>query len=357
MTAETRPGSYDFDVALSFAGENRVYVESINRSLKASNLRTFLDADHAISMWGEELTEYLDSVYRKRSRFAVLFLSRHYAEKAWPRLERRSAVARALVERSAYVLPVRLDDTEIDGIRPTLHYLDARVLGMSGIVQAIVEKVGGVWPGDRAPRTQQEIDDVLAKKPPGWEELYLGGLVHLGKESLEDRYRDYELGYADRSGNRIEDRDLGAFLKSTTDELRGLISLIENLTTPDVQLRAIGPLGTPGDPGRIRQLALRWNSFYEALLSWTTRIRGTAHSSLLDRSFGLLASLTADLVEGYRRFVEEFIARTDEVPGVLAGEKHRRASSLTLNLQISKALVDDLQAEVERVAEEVYRSS
>jgi hypothetical protein len=83
VTSENPP-DFDFDVAISFAGEDREYVKEIAVLLKQRGIPTFYDEDHLAEMWGEDLVEYLDDVYRKRSRYAVVFLSRHYVSKAWP---------------------------------------------------------------------------------------------------------------------------------------------------------------------------------------------------------------------------------------------------------------------------------
>jgi hypothetical protein len=123
---------YDFDVALSFVGEEREYVEDVASALKAAGVTVFLDSDYLADTWGEDLVEFFEGNYRVRSRFAMLFLSRHYAENMWPREERRNALARAIEQRGAYVLPVRLDGTEIPGLRPTVGYLDTRRIGIEG---------------------------------------------------------------------------------------------------------------------------------------------------------------------------------------------------------------------------------
>jgi hypothetical protein len=65
-------------------------------------------------------------VYRKLARYCVLFASADYARKVWTNHERRSAQARALRERSEYVLPARFDDTEIPGLSSTVGYIDLR---------------------------------------------------------------------------------------------------------------------------------------------------------------------------------------------------------------------------------------
>ncbi len=55
-----------------------------------------------------------------------MVLSRHYAKKLWSNHERESAQARAFQQNEEYILPIKLDDTEIPGIRPTTGYLDGR---------------------------------------------------------------------------------------------------------------------------------------------------------------------------------------------------------------------------------------
>ncbi len=132
-----------FDVCLSFAGEQRDYVERIAVALKDAGLRVFYDQDRDIAamLWGRELGEVLDYVYREGSRFCLMFISADYAEKAWTRHERRSALARA-VEEDEYVLPARFDDTELRGFRPTIGYVDLREIAPATLVEFVLKKLG-----------------------------------------------------------------------------------------------------------------------------------------------------------------------------------------------------------------------
>ena len=154
MTGASEEPTYEFDVAVSFAGEDRELVEEIVSRLKDAGVRVFYDTDYQAAMWGEDLVEYLDQVYRLKARYAIMFISRFYAEKMWTRHERRSALARALEQRSAYVLPVRLDSTALEGLRPTLGYLDARLVGPDGIVSATLAKLTGTQPAQPAAITR-----------------------------------------------------------------------------------------------------------------------------------------------------------------------------------------------------------
>ena len=141
---------YKYDVALSFAGEDRAIVEEVARILKSHGISVFYDKYEEVDLWGKDLSEHLDEVYRKKARYCVIFISKYYAEKAWPRHERRSALARAMEERGEYILPVRLDNTEIPGIRPTIGYLDIERYPPARLAEAILKKCSVGMPEWRA---------------------------------------------------------------------------------------------------------------------------------------------------------------------------------------------------------------
>jgi hypothetical protein len=135
-------GEYKYDVALSFAGENRPIVEQLAVLLEAKGLSVFYDNFKKSDLWGRDLYQHLDDVYSKQARFCVMFLSEAYARKAWTNHELKSAQARAFLQKNeAYILPVRLDDTEIPGIRPTMGYLDLRTDSIEDVAEAALEKI------------------------------------------------------------------------------------------------------------------------------------------------------------------------------------------------------------------------
>ena len=56
---------YEYDVALSFAGENREYVREIAKKLKAKKLKVFYDEFEETNLWGKDLYQYLKYIYKE----------------------------------------------------------------------------------------------------------------------------------------------------------------------------------------------------------------------------------------------------------------------------------------------------
>ena len=134
---------FEYDITLSFAGEQRAQVEQIADCLIAAGVKVFYDKYSKANLWGKDLYEHLSDVYQKKARYCIIFISKEYAEKAWTNHERKSAQARAFRERGAeYILAVRFDDTEVAGILPTTGFLDIRTEGPAGICAAALEKLG-----------------------------------------------------------------------------------------------------------------------------------------------------------------------------------------------------------------------
>lgn len=134
--------TFDFDVTLSFAGEDREFVRCVAENLKNKGLKLFYDEYEQVNLWGKDLYTHLDDIYRNKSRYCVMFISKHYKQKLWTNHERESAQARAFKDDTEYILPFRLDDTEIPGIRETTDYLSINEFDCKQLAEAISNKLG-----------------------------------------------------------------------------------------------------------------------------------------------------------------------------------------------------------------------
>jgi hypothetical protein len=134
---------YDYDIAVSYASEDWKIVNTYCSTLspRAKDLRIFYDKYEQVGLWGTDLYDKLDEIYRTKALCCVIFISKDYARKVWTNHERKAAQARALRENREYILPVRLDDTEIPGISPTLGYIDLRKIPISKLTYMTIEKV------------------------------------------------------------------------------------------------------------------------------------------------------------------------------------------------------------------------
>jgi hypothetical protein len=113
-----------FDVAISFAGTERSYAEAIAKSVREAGFQVFYDDFYPAQLWGKNLFDFFHEIYSKRARFCLMFVSKEYADRLWTNHERQSAQDRMLREKGGeYLLPVRIDGTELSGLTTTIAYL------------------------------------------------------------------------------------------------------------------------------------------------------------------------------------------------------------------------------------------
>lgn len=131
---------YKYNVALSFAGEQRDYVETVASILKNKGIKVFYDKYEQVNMWGKNLVDHLENIFGNEAEYIVIFLSKEYATKDWPDYERQVLLSRWINEKGN-LLPVRFDDSEIKGLPSSVVYLDLRKMTPEELAQAIIKKI------------------------------------------------------------------------------------------------------------------------------------------------------------------------------------------------------------------------
>jgi hypothetical protein len=177
--------NFDYDVTLSFAGEDRAFVDCVAEILKNNGLKVFYDKYEQINLWGKNLYTHLDSIYTNKARFCVMFISSYYAKKLWTNHERESAQTRAFDNSEEYILPFRMDDTLIPGIRQTVGYLSIKDYNCDKLAQAIIEKVKF---------SEDYIDNIRDKSKKDVEPKVISdyGVLKLPEGQYEIKIRKYE---------------------------------------------------------------------------------------------------------------------------------------------------------------------
>ncbi len=132
---------FQYDVAISFSGADREIARSLASALMEAGVIVFFDEFEEADLLGKDLYDHLTVIYSKRARYSLMLVSRSYAERVWPTLERRSMQERALIERGKeYVIPVRLDDTPIKGLLSTTAHVSI-AKGPAAIANLICKKL------------------------------------------------------------------------------------------------------------------------------------------------------------------------------------------------------------------------
>jgi hypothetical protein len=342
--------TFDYDIALSYAGEDRAYVQQVAGLLQQRGIRLFYDEYAAADLWGNDLYVLLDEVYRTRARFTVTFVSRHYVSKPWTRHERQSAQARALVEVGPYLLPVRLDDSELPGLRPTVAYVDARQTSAERLVWLIEQKLSarpGITASEppvlRVPRTSDQQRELLAQRPEAWEYLLYAGVLWQRREALEPKWRDHELGYARRSGRHFDDREAIDFLGNAFDDLKTFGPNVLRMLDPRAQERAFGAPGQAGNPVLIEHIATRLVDVYEEILDVAATLRGAGVSEEITPLMEAAARLTDTPLREIRDFIDQLVAEVDRVPDRLA-----TGEPIVIELTLTLTIDDDALKNLER---------
>lgn len=131
----------NFDVAISVAGADKEYAQALAAQLQSAGFAVFYYEFYPEYLWGKNLPITFDEIFRKRSRYCVMFVSKDYRNRVWTNHEMRSAQARAVEEKgNEYILPIRIDDTELDGFLPTISYLPINI-GIDKIGELLIKKL------------------------------------------------------------------------------------------------------------------------------------------------------------------------------------------------------------------------
>ena len=148
---------YDFDFALSFAGEDRSFAVQLAALLKDQGARVFYDMDFSADLWGKDLYQEFQRIYGEKSKFFVPFISKHYLDKNWPKHELKQAQARDFKSDEEYILPLLIDSSQLPGLNETTGYLDLRSVSISEVADLCIQKLNGNFVGPMSLRVSDEV--------------------------------------------------------------------------------------------------------------------------------------------------------------------------------------------------------
>ncbi|MCG8572527.1 MAG: TIR domain-containing protein [Spirochaetes bacterium] len=133
----------DFQVAMSFPGEQRTYVSKIVDLLRKQlgKDQIFYDHDYQSQLARPNLDSLVQNIYKNNSELIVVFLCKEYSEKEWCGLEWRAIRDIIKAKEDERVMFVRFDDSEIDGIFSIDGYIDANSFSKNDVANFIIERI------------------------------------------------------------------------------------------------------------------------------------------------------------------------------------------------------------------------
>lgn len=144
-------GVFEYDVAISFAGEDRVAAEELGSLLLARDIQVLYDEYREEEGRTGEPLDHLLNLYARKARYCVLLLSRHYPLQQWTRVERKALQERSLRDANEFIIPLRLDDIE------SLNAGDLRLRCLEGITALLEERLGKSAPELAPPSRSHDL--------------------------------------------------------------------------------------------------------------------------------------------------------------------------------------------------------
>ena len=134
--------AHGFDVALSFPGEIRGYVEPVAAELERiiGPNSYFYDHNYVSQLARPSLDVLLQDIYRNRSKLVVVFLCSNYQEKEWCGIEFRAIKEIMMQREHNKVMFVKMDDGQVEGVFKTDGYIDGRKYGPADVARFIQER-------------------------------------------------------------------------------------------------------------------------------------------------------------------------------------------------------------------------
>jgi len=142
MTKAAECGLKRFQVALSFPGEQRQFVQEVATFLisKFGEDKVFYDKNFEAELARPNLDTYLQKIYHDDSELIVVFLCAEYENKEWCGLEWRAIRDLIKKRKASDVMPIRFDNTHISGLFSIDGYVGVEDRSPEEIAKCIIER-------------------------------------------------------------------------------------------------------------------------------------------------------------------------------------------------------------------------
>lgn len=134
---------HNFEVAVSFAGEHRKFVEDTCNIVigQLGENSVFYDNNYKSQLAVPSLDKVLKSIYHSRADLIVVFLSAEYNEKEWCGLEFHAIRDLLRSQNTDKIMYIRMNDGNVEGVYGIDGYIDGSSHTPEQIAKFILERV------------------------------------------------------------------------------------------------------------------------------------------------------------------------------------------------------------------------
>ena len=132
-----------FAAVLSFAGADRTLAVELACALELKGIRVFYQGALHASQWTEEFHKPLSEIFERCANYYLMLVSEQYVTNEWTAHRRAELHARTLALGADYVLPIRIDDSELPGLPDGVELLTMDAPNRANIVALVVDKILG----------------------------------------------------------------------------------------------------------------------------------------------------------------------------------------------------------------------
>lgn len=116
---------YKYDLALSYASEQKDYVSSVYKLLKRKGLSVYFAPAYQEELTGIDMTEEFYSIFHDQCLFIAAFVSNEYLQKKRPMAEAAIGQMRSREEGRNCLIPVYWGDARLPDFDPDINFLSA----------------------------------------------------------------------------------------------------------------------------------------------------------------------------------------------------------------------------------------
>jgi len=193
------PEEYEYDFAISFAGQNRDTADNLAKLLTEGDARVFYDLNFQAHLLGKDFQQEWKKIC-KISKYLIVIVSEYYPVREWTQFEFEVAKKEAQKRETEFILPLLIDSSEVVGLPYTTSHIDLRNRDIKDAAKTLLSKLHDVSKQDDTLRKRDTGD--YKKRRDNLIRLIISGEISKFNEiRIEENYDTLDLRQLDIGGN------------------------------------------------------------------------------------------------------------------------------------------------------------